>query len=213
MELKKDCSLAIKYFEKSSNLNNSNAQLYLGSIYTTNEFIEHNYSLAIKYLEKSSRLNNYFIAKKYYELASKYNNSEALLHLGRFYLYGIGTKKNYSLAIKCYEESSKHNNLKAHLILGDLFSDNDIFRFDFTYAIKYYLKSIKAHKGITSTNDSINKNTIVRYYSNNQRFISYNNLGLIYIIVMDDIEKGEEYLKESAFAEYPFGQNNLINFI
>lgn len=40
------------------------------------------------------------------------------------------------------------------------------------------------------------------------RYRSSNDLGLIYITILDDHEKASIYLKEAAFAEYPFGQSN-----
>lgn len=43
---------------------------------------------------------------------------------------------------------------------------------------------------------------------NEFKYLSMNNLGLLYITASQDIEKGIEYIKESAFAEFPFAQNN-----
>ena len=46
------------------------------------------------------------------------------------------------------------------------------------------------------------------YRVNNYRYISYNDLGLIYLIHLKQLKEAEDNLKEAAFAEYPFGQNN-----
>ena len=50
---------------------------------------------------------------------------------------------------------------------------------------------------------------------NNYYYNSRNELGLIYITEFQVIEKCNEHIKEAAFAEYPFGQNNfgLLNEI
>lgn len=54
------------------------------------------------------------------------------------------------------------------------------------------------------------KNTFIpgKFKLNKFRYNSFNNLGLIYIIEFDDVEKACEFMKESAFAEFPFGQSN-----
>lgn len=35
-----------------------------------------------------------------------------------------------------------------------------------------------------------------------------NDIGLICLIIYIDVDKANENVKEAAFAEYPFGQNN-----
>ena len=44
-------------------------------------------------------------------------------------------------------------------------------------------------------------------------YLSYNNLGLIYYVEENNIDKAVEYIKEAVFSDYPFGQNNygIIN--
>lgn len=51
--------------------------------------------------------------------------------------------------------------------------------------------------------------TLTTYQTNNYRYISYNDLGLIYLIERNEFEEAQNNLKESAFAECLFGQNNL----
>ena len=38
---------------------------------------------------------------------------------------------------------------------------------------------------------------------------SSNDLGLIYLLILNDVEKASEFLKKAAYAEYPFAQNNF----
>ena len=47
-----------------------------------------------------------------------------------------------------------------------------------------------------------------KFKSNNFYYCLFNDLGLIYLTVFDDLEKAIQFIKEAAFNEYPFGQNN-----
>lgn len=53
------------------------------------------------------------------------------------------------------------------------------------------------------------------YYNkpNKYAYISSNDLGLIYLFEFQDIEKANQFIKQSKFGEYPFGQKNhgLLN--
>ena len=222
-----DYFTARKYYDKASKLENSDALNNLGNLYYYGHGVEQDYLKAKDYFEQSSELNNsnafvnlgnlyyygngvkqdYFKAKEFYEKSSKFNNLYAFVNLGILYYYGRGVKQDYFKAKEYFKISSKTS--AALFYLGDLYSMENSMDFDLSKAILYFLKSINAKSGIITSYNDIDSSFNVRFESNNYRNISFNNLALIYIFVFNDLEKGEKYLKESAFAEYPFGQNNL----
>lgn len=138
----KDIHKAIHYYELSSNLGNSNADLRLGLINISGTYREIvvDYIKAKKYLEKSARRGNsiaylelglfhekgldgkkdYSKAKDYYEESSKLKNSNALIKLGNLFMKGNGVEKSFEKAKEYYIESSKLNNPMAFLILGNI---------------------------------------------------------------------------------------------
>lgn len=219
----KDYLKAKQLYEKSSTFNDSFAFLYLADLYKNGLGVNQNYFIAKKYYEKSAQLNNseaiislgvlyeeglgvkknYLKAKEYYEKASNMNNCYAHNNLGYFYWKGLGVKKDYFKAIKYYKLSSLQNNSTAHFHLGDFYSTGDVIRKNIPKAIKYFLKSISIQRGYTIAND------IIYFSCNNFRYISMIHLGLIYLIELRDNIKAINYIKESAFAEYPYGQNSF----
>lgn len=184
---------AKEFYEKSTEYRNSNAFLYLGNLYKN--------GFGIK--------KDYLKAKEYYEKSSLFNNPASFYKLGQFYENGFGVEQDFLLAKDYYEKSSELNHSKAHFYLGNLYSDGNICQINYKKAIEYYLKSIKIENGIIQIYNPITKLYSASFKTNYYRYISYNNLGLIYITVYEKVEKAEEYLKESAFAEYPYGQNNF----
>lgn len=96
-----------------------------------------------------------------------------------------------------------------------MYSNCNNNKYNASKAVQYFLKSIEIHYDKKIVYNSVNRSGIIKNIYNNYFYHSYNDLGLIYIIVFDDINKGFEYIKKSAFGEYPFGQNNfgLINEI
>ena len=93
--------------------------------------------------------------------------------------------------------------------MADFYSNHIIYEIDIKKSMKYFLKSIQIQRTFFQQLNIIKISYSYRFEPNNYRYISYNDLGLIYLIDLEDKEKAEEYIKESAFAEYPFGQNNF----
>ncbi|KAK8835369.1 hypothetical protein M9Y10_025134 [Tritrichomonas musculus] len=218
------------YYEKAANLNYSDAFIMLGDIYYYGYGVEQDYLKSKDFYEKSSDSDNaeglvklgdlyyhgygvkqdYLKAKDYYEKAANFNYTKAFNKLGDIYYYGYGVEQNYLKSRDFYAKSSDSNDSYAHFCLGDLYSNNEKFEVDFQKAINYFMKSINIQRGEQIVSyiraDNI---TQISFNPNNYRYISYNDLGLINLIELKERNDANKYLKESFYAEYPFGQNNF----
>ena len=129
---------AIKYFSKVDNLNDSDAQYYMGLIYYNGYGVEKNYTKAKEWFEKSAAQNNdtsrcalgwlyeaglgvtqnYLKAKELYEKSAENNCTSAEFCLGRIYEQGIGVKQNYLKAKEWYEKAAGKDYSDAQVNLG-----------------------------------------------------------------------------------------------
>lgn len=127
------------------------------------------------------------------------------------HLFGIGVERNLIKFKKYYQYSAQLNNTEALFTLGTFYSEGIIFDIDISKAIHYFnkCKEIKNEKNKRYTLSPPNVfcySLTIKY--NYLFYRSLNDLGLIYLTVFDDIEKAIDNIKESAFGEYPFAQNN-----
>ncbi|KAK8870191.1 hypothetical protein M9Y10_008068 [Tritrichomonas musculus] len=223
----KDILRAIKYYESSAKQKNSGAYLNLGLLYIKGVGVEKNYTKAIEYLKLSAEQKNscaFYIlgylylfgfevkkdfskAKYYLEESSKLYDSLAFLSLSELYLNGIGVEKDYFKAKDYCELSAKEYNPEAFFQLSKYFIDSDIFGIDYARSIQYLLKSIALHEKKLIVNNHFGGTELIFIY-NKYFYHANNDLGLIYLTVFEDLEKGVEYIKKAAFGEYPFAQNN-----
>ena len=217
------------YYELSSKLDNSIALNKLGDLYFYGLGVERDYHKAKDYYNISAKTKNsdallslaniyyygfgvkkdFYKAKKKFEASARQFNSDALLILGNFSFVGHGVEQNYQKAIEYYKLSALQNNEKALFFLGYLYSNDTFLEENVHKSIPYLKKCSEIHYNKIK-NYHLKENfisTIIRY--NIYCFRSYNDLGLIYIIDLNNIEKGCKYLKESAFGEYCLGQNNF----
>ena len=221
----RDYLKAKHFYELSSLQNNSYAFILLGDMYCFGSGVEQDYLIAKKYYELAAKQNNshaflslgnlyykgygvqqnYSTAKKYYELAAFQSHPDAYLNLGILYENGDGVEQNFNMAKFYYENSAKQNNFKAFFYLGEMFSVGYHFDINIEKAIYYYKKCSKIH--FVEYKPPMNIYLAFRY--NRYCYRSSNNLGLIYLTVLNDLDNSIEYLKESGYGEYPFGQNNL----
>ncbi|KAK8865333.1 hypothetical protein M9Y10_010874 [Tritrichomonas musculus] len=226
-DVKIDYLKAKHYYTIASNLDNDEAFTYLGKLYEKGHGVEQSYEKAKEYHEIAAGGNcgfsiyklgrfyekglavkqDYLKAKEYYELAARPNNSIPLFRLGKLYEKGRGVKQDYLKARDYYELSAKSNNTYAHFYLGCFYSNEEIIDIDLTKSIYYLIKCSEIHneKVVFETEDC---------HSFERRFNKYcyrssNDLGLIYLTFFKDIDKATKYIKEAAFAEYPFAQNNF----
>ncbi|KAK8838320.1 hypothetical protein M9Y10_035743 [Tritrichomonas musculus] len=181
-------------YEIAANTNSQQANFKLGLLYYTGHGVKQDY-------EK---------AKKYFELAAREYHPDAFYMLGIIYFYGFGVKKDLRLAKQYFELAANQNNTKSMIFLSDYFSTCE---FNISKAIQYLSKCCKMDDVEYQMIE--NKVPVIIYSKmfNSLKYVSFNDLGLIYIFAVNDIKKGIECIKESAFAEYSFGQNNfgLIN--
>lgn len=127
------------------------------------------------------------------------------MKLGDLYRYGHGVKKNYRLAKSFYEYAAKKGNPYALFYMGVIYSIDDVFDVDYQKAIHYFNECIKVEKFNIHSNDS--KSFDLKY--NKYRYRAYNEIGLIYLTYYKDQSKAIDFIKEAAFSEFPFGQNNF----
>ena len=225
----RDYYKAKECFELSASMDNSQAYFNLGILYEYGYGVEKDYSQAKEYYELSAGLKNshallslgvfyelgigvkqdYIQAKKYFELSSYFNNPDAYLKLGLLYENGVGVNQDFHLALKNYEYASQLGNFDAYLYLGNFYSSGDCVHTNFSKAIQFYLKSFISKNMPISVFDYPRNSFSWTWLHHTYCYISSNNLGLIYLIVFQDIDKADQYIKEAAFAEYPFGQNNF----
>lgn len=217
------------YYEKAAKHNYSNAFVMLAKIYKKGLGVKQDYVRARKYYELAIQNKNvevflklgilyenglgvdvdYTKAIHYYQLSAKTNNSKAFLKLGNIYMNGLGVDKNYFLAIKNYSLSAKLNNPTALFILGKLYSTGNIVTANTQRAIQYLSDCIQIDKYNLVINLSFENAIFKKLKSNKYRYHACNELGLIFITDENqDIEKAFLNIKVSAFAEFPFAQNN-----
>ena len=197
-EVEKDLSKGIEYFEAAAKLDNVYALYILGTIYYEGKFVEKDLTKSLGYLQKASYLKH----------------SYSLYYLGLIYYHqGELSNQNYIKAREYFDLSVKYNNPSALFYLGFIYENGKGVEKDISKAIEYYTKSASIHY--------FNDRTVVLDKANYSSFAieinmknlnynrSINDLGLIYITENQDVKLAEKYLKEAAFNEYPFGQNNL----
>ena len=228
VETEKDYLKAKFYLESAAKLNNSKAMCNLGYMHYKGFGVEKNYLKAKEYFELSAEQSNrfayiylaelyefgfgvkqdYLKAKEYLEKAAKANDPYAFEKLGYFYINGYGVEQNFLIAKDYFELSIRSYNPSANFILADFFSNGFIFEIDYFRAIQYLMKSIAIHDGkVTFYEYSYDSFQHINVY-NKFYYHSNNSLGLIYMIQFQDLEKANIYIKEAAFGEYPFAQNN-----
>ena len=195
--IQKDHIKAFELLEQSAKQNNSFALLKLGKLYLKGEIVE----------------KNYLKAKKCFEVSAAKGNSISMKKLGDIYINGYGVTQHFWNALECYKISANLNNCEALFILGEIYSTGIFIDKDISKSLEFYSKCIEIYNQINTKNDSVRESTSYTIKYNKFRYISYNNAGLIYLFVNNDSEKAFEYIKQSSFGEFSFGQNNygLIN--
>ena len=225
----RDYLKAIKYFELSAEQNCSESFLNLGYLYYEGLGVQRDVLKAINYFKMAAKQNNscalfnlgiiyyfndinkrdYLKAKEYFEAAAKLNNSYALLYLGYMYYNGYGIQQDYIMALNYYELSANLNNPEALFNLGCFYSNKEEF-IDLSKAIECLLKCFEIHYQtifIKSDKDKEGSSSFIEY--NYYCYRSANDVGLIYLVYLNDLENATKYIKEAAFGEYPFGQNSF----
>lgn len=225
----KDCLKAIHNFEESVKLNNTIAMIYLGRLYQKGLNIKQDYGKAYEYYKLAADNNDsdglYYLGNLYlkglgveknsmkainfFEKASKKNNSKAFIKLGIFYSRGIIVPRDSLLAKQYFELASLQNNPNSFFYLGDLLSNGEYFDVDLPNAIDNFKKCSEIENEVILAYEAKDDYFLPEYRPNKYRYRSFNDLGLIYIVFYKDVESATEYIKASAFSEYPFGQNNF----
>ncbi|KAK8857623.1 hypothetical protein M9Y10_016029 [Tritrichomonas musculus] len=192
--VQQDFKEAKKYFEMAAKLFDSEAFIYLGDLYYNGLGVEKDNNVAIKYYKQAG-------------------NSAGNVKLGNLFMNDTGNKKDIPAAIYYYELAAKQNNPEALFVLAELYSSGDIVEIDLKKAIEYLIKCVGISKEKRTNYNQIFGIIFMSFNYNEFFYHANNSLGLIYLIYEHNIEKANQYIKEAAFAEYPFGQNNygLLN--
>ncbi|KAK8836978.1 Interleukin-1 receptor-associated kinase 4 [Tritrichomonas musculus] len=193
----KDYLKARYYYEKACEYGNTEAYFHLGYLYKKGLGVEQNYKKA----------------KDYYEISASYNNPNAYFELGELYKNGFGVKINYLYAKNYYEKSSELGNPAAYFNLAEFYSNGDINDVNYEKSIQYYMKCIEIPRNYFKIYDKKPKSYSFSYMHFTYINHSYNNIGLIYMTVFDNIEKAGNFFKSAAFSEYPFAENNYGLFL
>ncbi|KAK8847972.1 hypothetical protein M9Y10_019023 [Tritrichomonas musculus] len=187
----KDYLKAKEYFEKAGKLGQMDALHHLANLYLHGKGVE----------------QDYYRARELYEISSKDLIPGSLYKLGCIYEYGYGVQIDYLKAKDYYELAGENGYYSAYLKLAHFFIDGIVFDADIPKAINYLLKCMKTGREefFLENNGYYN----IRY--NKSYYIAANELGLIYLTRLNppDIQKGEEYLKISAYTTYFYGRNNF----
>ena len=222
--IQKDIWKSKYYYKLAAQFDNSDALYGLGTLYEKGDVIEKDYQIAMYYFEMAAKLGNckalnilgnyylngilvmkdYLSAIKYFFKSADLNNKEAIFNLGNIFFNGYGTKKNPAKAIKYFEMSANLNFSDALLKLSRIHSNGEFKNIDISKAIFYLEKCINIQNEL-----SFDTLFNIEYVSNKNLYLACNDLGLIYVTFYNDINKGIEFIKEAAFAEFPFAQSNF----
>ena len=134
---KTDANLAIKWYEKAAELNNSEAMAYLGDSYLMRNNAD--YEEAVKWYKKAFEAGNDYAlyrigwmlsegigfsvnpekAWEYYSMAVEKGNATSMYEIGDAYKNGIGVNKSYTEAFEWYKKAAEKGNTVA---MGELVS-------------------------------------------------------------------------------------------
>ncbi|KAK8897434.1 hypothetical protein M9Y10_015382 [Tritrichomonas musculus] len=229
IEVTRDYSKAKHYFEMAAELDNSEAFFCLGNMYYYGHGIETNYLKAKEYLEISAKKLNpnallllgdlYFNgngvkkdfvkAKDYYELSANQNNSDAYVKLGSLYYKGLGVEQNYQKAIKYYELSAQLYNATALFYLGEIYLNGEVVKSDILKGIMNLTKCYQLKDDLELFNNTSENLIAFNYRYNKLQYRAINDIGLIFLLNLNNVEYASEFVKIAALSEYPFGQNNF----
>lgn len=222
----KDYSKAKSLFEKSANLGNGRAYFLLGNLYINGFGVEKSYKNAKKFIKKAVSNGyksaiftlgdlhffgivtekNYKKAKKYYELAEPLRCTKANLRLGFMYYYGRGVEQDYEKAKTYFLQSAKENDMNAYFYLATMYEKGYGTEVDTKQAIKYYKLCLEKEEEINSVD--YNQGWAQNRITNNKKYQSCVNCGLLYLFKLKDINLANKLLSEAGYSHFSFGKNN-----
>ena len=120
-----DFGKALEKYTESANLNNPDAQFYLGQLYYIGDKVECDVEKGINYLQ----------------LSANGNNGKASFLLGLIYLNDEKVKKDINKATFYLKKAADLNEPDAQYVYGDLFFKGENVPFDFNKAIEYFTRA------------------------------------------------------------------------
>jgi len=123
--VEQDFGEAFKWFHKSAEQGNANAQLVLGFMFSNGQGVE----------------QNYFEAADWYRQAAEQNNAVAQNNLGQMYETGHGIEQNYTEAFRWYRKSAEQGNANAQFRLGNMYCVGQGVEQDYIIALTWYKKA------------------------------------------------------------------------
>ncbi|KAK8837928.1 hypothetical protein M9Y10_035870 [Tritrichomonas musculus] len=187
--------IAIDYYQKAAQKDNTDACIILGNIY-----------MKCTYIEKTKR-DNYEKASYYFGKVAEKNNPEGFYYIGKMFFKGYGFKQNYEESRKYFEKAAQVDYSKALFVLGLIYENGLGIEPDVKKAIECYSKCGSIDEDVCISYDEYYWH--VKISKNNHFYSANNNLGLIYLIIKRNIVFAEYYLKIPAYSDFTFGQNNF----
>ena len=123
--ISKNYSNALKFSEKSCNLNSAEGCLTLANSYWYGEYVSKNMSKAIEYLDKSCTLKN----------------TNACAGLAYAYQSGQGVEKNHNKAIEIYKKNCNDGSLNSCKNLGKIYLKGQGISINYSKAKELFQKS------------------------------------------------------------------------
>jgi len=179
----KEYEKAFDIFNSNILQENSDAQYYLGKMYSKGEYVKRNDDKA------------YQLAKK----SADQENEKGINLLGFMFLNGEGTEKDINKAIEYFTKASNLGNAKAFLNLGEIYSEGEGgIEIDNNKAIEYYKSCINLASG-----------QIEKDLAGKPEY----NIGKIYLLggngVEVDYNKAKEYYLKAIEKNNPSAGVNL----
>jgi TPR repeat protein len=123
--VEKNYKIALEYYKKSTDLDNSYAFNNIGNLYCHGYFVEQNYKIALEYYQKSADLSN----------------SHAFNNIGNLYCHGYGINQDYKIGLEYYQKSANLNNSYAFYNIGTLYENRCSIDKKYKIALEYYQKN------------------------------------------------------------------------
>lgn len=198
---------AVYWFQKSADLDNDNAQGFLGWCYEFGYGVNQNYSFAVYWYQKSADQGNsnaynnlgrcyysgngveqdYKKAFYWYKKAADSGSAYGQNNLGECYQYGAGTEQDYAEAVYRYKRAAVDGIARAQNNLGDCYFNGMGVEQDYELAAHWYREA--AQQGSASAQYKLG-----RCYANGYGTPQNNDLAIYWL------SKAAEYkdFKENA---------------
>jgi TPR repeat protein len=183
---------AAKWYTKSAEQGNVNAQALLGYFFNVGQGVEKDYKKAVAWYTK----------------AAEKGNAGAQYNLGVIYKNGEGVEKDYKKAFEWYTKAANQGNVSAQHALGLLYANGEGVEKDLDKAIEFFKKAVeggyKNYHYLAFTYEKIgNYNEAFKYFQQG------NEIGKLGFYAYEGKIAEQDYAKAVEYWE-SFSQKNPI---